>query len=345
MSTTVRSTRDIAALLDRWAADGVVTADQAERMRADLRAPGRVPARPLVAEAMGYLGGAIVVAALGLLAGWFWADLTLAARLALVGAAALLVGGAGAAVPRRLGASGARLRAVLWLAACVALTGFLALLAADGFGWQRDAVTAFAAAVTAAVAGGLWAARPHAVQHAAFLLLVIVAAAACAALLPGNGTAAGVAVWAVGSAWAILGWGALVRPARFGLVLGAVAAMAGVAGLVGEPWGAALALVTLAAAVAGAVALRDLVLLAVAAVGTLNLLPAIVVQFFPSVLAVALVLLLVGLLLVAAAVLIGRRRSAVRHQDSRGLPVVPPSVAVGAAAFVVVAGGVLAVLS
>ena len=57
----------MSALVDRWVANGIITAEQADKIRADLAASGAGapagPTRPvsLVAEGLGYLGGVIVV--------------------------------------------------------------------------------------------------------------------------------------------------------------------------------------------------------------------------------------------------------------------------------------------
>jgi hypothetical protein len=106
--------------------------------------------------------------------------------------------------------------------------------------------------------------------------------------------APGAAVRAVGVAWA--------------LVLGAIAAIIGSVWIEGEGWGTWIALATVAGLVVYAVLARELVLLAVASLGTLVVLPELVVRYFPGVLSAALTLIVVGLLLVLTAVFTARRR-------------------------------------
>jgi hypothetical protein len=77
-------------------------------------------------------------------------------------------------------------------------------------------------------------------------------------------------------------------------------------------WGFVLAFLTLAALVVLALRLRELPLLVVAAVGALQVLPAAAVEWFPGSVIAPVGLLLVGLLLVGAAV----RRT--RSQASSG---------------------------
>ncbi|RZU53380.1 putative membrane protein DUF2157 [Krasilnikovia cinnamomea] len=345
---------EVDQLVDGWVSDGVVTAEQAVHLRTDLRgwsrrarshpAQGRSGAdrSSMVIEAMGYLGGAVIVVALSLVAGWYWDVLPLAARLALLGGAALATGVAGAIAPR--GDVGRRLRAVLWLAACAGLMAFLAVLAADGFGWAGEAVGAFAAGLTAAVAIGLWTARPHPLQHGAVVALLAITAGAATGLLPHPGSLPGAAIWAVGVTWALLAWGGLLRPPRLGVIIGTVAAVIGAVAVADQPWGSVLALITVGAAVAAAVLMRDLVLLGIGSAGMLLVLPPIVNRYFPGVLAAALALLVVGLMLVAAAVTTARRRRPSDERDTdRDWRPGPARLAVAAAA--VVAGGtVVAVL-
>jgi hypothetical protein len=115
-------------------------------------------------------------------------------------------------------------------------------------------------------------------------------------------------VWTVGTLWCVAGAVSLIPPGRAALVLGAVAAVVGSVWIGAETWGTAIALTTVVALVATAVRARDLVLLAVASLGTLVVLPELVVRYFPGVLSAALTLVVVGLVLVGLAVFTARRR-------------------------------------
>jgi hypothetical protein len=77
--------------------------------------------------------------------------------------------------------------------------------------------------------------------------------------------------------------------------------------------GLVLALCTVVAVVVVAVVIHDLLLLAVGAVGALNILPAMVNEWFPGDLAAPLVLLGVGALLVTAAVYTAGARPRTHH--------------------------------
>ncbi len=311
---------DLGPLVERWVAAGIINTDQAERIRADLATmpePEREQAPrggSLVAEAMGYLGGVIVLVGLGLVVGWFWDDMSTLARIGLSGGAAALLLVAGAMVSARMGEAGGRLseaggrlRAVLWAGSSIALFGCLALTASESLHWEGDRVVTFAATATTVASALLWAVNRRMPQHIVVLTSLLVSVAAGTSLLTEAYPWAGLAVWAVGVVWVALSW-FCVFPRRSGMALGAVSAIIGAVIVEGEQWGTALALVTVAALVLAAVAQRDLVVLGVASVGTLIVLPIAVDRFFPGVLPAALSLVGVGLSLVVLAVFVARRR-------------------------------------
>jgi uncharacterized membrane protein len=76
---------DVSALVDRWVAQQIITAEQAERIRADLAASDTRAARPisLVAEGLGYLGGVIVLVGLLLVLGLTWETLAAGGKVAV----------------------------------------------------------------------------------------------------------------------------------------------------------------------------------------------------------------------------------------------------------------------
>lgn len=332
-ATTVRIA-EVVAMIDRWAADGEITAEQARRMRAVV-----VPTREagLVVEALGYLGAVLVPVALGLVAGNYWTELGVGGRLAVVGASSLLLGVAGAAVPR--GASGpvGRLRAVLWLAACAGVFTFLVLLADDPMRWTDEAGLSLAAGGALIAGAGFWLVHRHPVQHITTYAAGLLFAGSLVAQLPHVGMLPALSVWGIGVAWALGAWGGLVRPAQLGRWLGASTAVGGAVAVAGENWGAVLALATVAALVTVAVLLRDTGLLMVALLGVLLILPAVVSLWFPGMVSAAVALLVAGVCLVGAAVILARRRrrrgrpggaGGVAGQTGRRLPAVSAAVAV-----------------
>jgi hypothetical protein len=300
--------------VQRWVVLGIISSEQAAAIRADLarsqsRATGPAPTghASLVAEALGYLGGAIILVAFGLVAGRFWPDLSTAARLALAAVAAAGMFTGGLAVPTHV-ATGQRLRSVLWLLSTALTAGFLGLLANLVFGWHDTHEVVFTATVTALPAALLWWRHHHPLQHLALVASLLVAASTATSLLPGAETSPAACAWALGAAWMLLGWAGVLHPRHQVELIGAAVTAGATVFFAAEPWGSPLALLTLVALAVLAVRLHDLPLLGIAAVATLMVLPAVVTTYFHGLLASAAVLLVVGVLLVLAGILTVRRR-------------------------------------
>lgn len=207
--------------LARWVAAGLLSEEQAAAILAHEQAaataapvpvatraapvPGRPRRVPVVAEALGYLGGMLAIIGLVLLVGQYWPDMATAGRLALSGAGALVLLGAGFVVREQEDPALARLRGFLWLASAAATAVFAGVLAADGFDADSAESVAVASAGAVATHGGLlWWWRDRPLQQLACLGgLLVLAGSSVALASPGGG--AGLAVWAVGAAYVALG--------------------------------------------------------------------------------------------------------------------------------------------
>ena len=312
----------MSAAIEHWLADGIITAEQATQMRADPPesppsggAHGDLPASvprtsraALVTEALGYLGGVIIVAALGLVVGSLWDQMSVAFQFTLIGVVTVVLVVAGALIPARLGATGARLRSVLWLASTAALAALLGVGLSEWSTLSDGAVASCVALGTTLYAAVLWWVHRHLPQHAATFIALLVAVGAGVSLLPNAEVLPGLAIWGVGATWFALAWGGVIPGRQVGTVLGAAGMVVFTITLMDEGWGVVLALVTVSALVALALTFRDLILLGVASIGTLMVLPPIMGRYFSGALAPALVLLCLGVLLVVAAVATTRRR-------------------------------------
>jgi Predicted membrane protein (DUF2157) len=285
---------NVPALVDHWVAEGIITQEQAERIRSEQarisslgNVPSAVPARrdrgPLVTEALGYLGGVLILVAAGLLTAQFWQDMPLGVRLAVVaGAAAALLAAGAAAVPERLGPAGHRLRSVLWLLCVGAVGAFLVLLTGDGLGWTDQDVALLAGGGAAVVAGALWWRHRSTLQQVGVFVALSVTVAAVAPRLPsGSEQLPGLSIWGISVIWILLGWGGLVTPRRAAYVIGGIGALFAASVTATQDWGLVLALATTAALVGVGVLFRDLLLLAVGAVGALLILPGAIDRWFP----------------------------------------------------------------
>ncbi|MFC4948000.1 DUF2157 domain-containing protein [Pseudonocardia sp. GCM10023141] len=340
---------DLDTSLERWVARGLISGEQADRIRADerhqdpdRRAGTGSGATPLVTEALGYVGGVLVLVAAVTLTGRFWTDLGIGGRVLVAFVAAGILFGAGLAVPSRLGGAGGRLRSVSWLLSVALLGGAVALVGNDVIDVPGDAVALLASGVAAVYAGVLWRAHRWLLQQVALVATLAVAAGSAAALLPRDDEQiVGLAVWGVGTVWLLLGWGRVVAARHVAYVCGGIVVIAGSMLTVQHDWGCALAIVSAVALVAAGVALRDLVLLGVGAVATLIAVPVVLYRFFPDTLVAPFALLAVGALLVVGALYTARRRNRSPSAAGRDRAPVPPRVAAGAAAAVAIVTAVV----
>lgn len=312
MRASTNEPRSMSKLIDHWLADGLITSAQADRMHHEVDGPGprtSVDLRgrtSLVVEALAYLGGVIVLVAAGLISAQYWRQLGDTGQLAVVGGAAAVLLLAGALVPSRSD-SGVRLRSVLWLLSTAGTGVFLALFADIVLDLDGSAVGVVAGTGAAVLAVLLWWRLPVLTQQTAFFVATMIAAGATVAQLTTEPHLPGVAVWGIGVVWLLLGWRGTVKPRRPVQALAAAAALIGALMTLPADAGIVLALCTVVAVVVLAVLVRDLLLFAVGALGALNILPVVVNEWFPGELAAPLVLLVVGALLVTAAVYTAKR--------------------------------------
>jgi uncharacterized membrane protein len=323
-------------LLD-WVQAGLIEPAQADRIReAESHRPAGSPAlraRPresLAAEAIGYAGGALVVVAVCVLAARRWDEAPWALRTTLLLAASLGLALIGALVaPSSPRAS--RLRAVLWVLSSGAFAGTLGVTGASGLDLSEESTAVLAFGGAAAHAFIAWSRhRTILTQAAAFAALAATAAAATVKLE--SDALSGVAVWGVGVCWVLLALGGVVRPVRIASVLGAATAVLGAAITEGWSAGIVFAVCTALAVLMLAVATGDLALLAVGALGSIVVLPAMIHRWFTGT-AAAGVLLLLGLGLLGVATLVARQG---KDRESRPAVAIPGPSALAAAAVVAV---------
>lgn len=306
-------------VLEDWVDAGLITNDQSraiQRHEAELHERRAVPALvpspgtgpSLVVEALGYLGGVVMLVGAGILVGMYWADLSVAVRLILIGATALALVGAGFAVPDRLGDAAGRLRSVLWAAGVAATAGFLGVFSTEVLDRYDEHALAIIGPGTAAVAGVLWWLRPTWLQQVAlFVPLLLAAVGAGMELTSTSSSWGGAAMWTVAVVWGVLAWSGRLEPRVTGVALGALGAILG-ASTMDADLGIALGLATAVAIVVLALWERNLPWLGVAAIALLWTMPRAADAWFPGRLSAALALMVTGGALVGAAVWVARHR-------------------------------------
>jgi Predicted membrane protein (DUF2157) len=306
----------------RWVEAGVIRGEQGDAILA-LEADGG-PAlegevggpggrRAVVAEVLGYLGGVLVLVA-GLVLGaeswtqlghWGRAGVLAVVTGALLGAGWWLRRGGGRVLPR--------LASVLWLAAVAAFAGLLAVLLGGRSGDALDDPSVWVAGGSLALAGGLWWLERRVLQQIAMFAAVVATMVAAGGELGWSWeTVEGYGFLVLGVGWLELGRRGLVAPRRTSEALGALALVSGPEVLAGSGgWSAGWALwlglgVAVALVMAGS-ALRRNVPLGIGAAAMVVFLAQVAGEHWRD-LGAPLAILLVGLGLVAAAVLLARRR-------------------------------------
>jgi hypothetical protein len=319
--------RGLAADLERWVAAGLITSEQAESIRAHERAAAaaRPPAGErrisLIAEALGYVGTALALAGAAVGLGQAWEDIPAWGRLAAAaGATALLLLG-GAILLRQTEPAFRRLQSVLWFLAVGAGVWFLVVLGVEYLGLEDDERMMLLVGVGSAVlAGLLWVARRDALQHAALFATLLAALVGAVLCLPGEAPIwlYALVVWALGVAWGLAGWFRVLEPWWLGIALGSVGAVVGPSVGIGEySWLLALGLGTAVFLMAVSVPTGQVPLLAVGTLGTFGYLTWAVFHFFGDSLSVPVVLVIIGAVFIALAVVAGRLTQVTRGRRLR----------------------------
>jgi hypothetical protein len=305
----------LAAQLRQWAAEGLLTQEQAAAILAaeHPRTPRpAAPTRPVsvIVELLGYLGGILAIIGAVLLAARFWQDLAIWTRLSLLGLVAVALWAAGAVVHEHADPALWRLRGVLWLLSSATVAFFAALFAADVLELRDEAVALTAGLATATHAGALWWRQPRPLQQLACLAGVVAATGGGVAVAGGSETVVGLSIWAVGVGWVLLGWRGLLPPTLVALLAGGMVLLFG-AQAMAAGWPAAGLLLGLASAagllVAGTTG-RRLALAGVGIWGVVMFLPATVVHFFAGTVGVPVLILLTGVVLLTVTLVILRVR-------------------------------------
>lgn len=310
--------------LDTWVDEGLISPEQAAAIRrreeAERTGGGRIPR---VAEAAGYLGAALAIVGGGILLEDFWASLTVVSLLILAATITAALVAAGAMLRGATEPAFQRLASLLWFVS----TGGMALVAGlfgDEFtDLAGRHVSLLVGAAVSTHAGVLWRLRPRPLQQIA-LFAGAVTTVEGLVFLPAQDPPvffAGLAVWGLGVAWALLGWGEVVRPAGVALVLGAVAILVGAQmSSFGDLRGAGLVLglATAGGLMAAAVTVSSTLVLAFGAAGVLIFTPQAVFHFLGDTLGAPVALVISGFALIGGALLAVRMRHEVAATGEEG---------------------------
>lgn len=343
---------DLEVLLDRWVEAGLLDRDQAAAIAAHEAAreaadeaartrPGATsssqppppppahgerpapPRRVAGAEAVGYVGAALVVGALGRLLAELWGTLTTGGKLTLVALVTVLAFGAAVALRREDRPTLQRLTSVLLAVGVLGTAWFVGLLAADVVDLRPEAVAATASGAASVVAVGLHLWRRRGLGQVVALVSLVVLSMSLLQLpaLPPSPQWSGLLLWGLGVAWLLAGRGGWIPPATLAGVLGGLTALVGAqVASVDDP---RLLWLLVGVATAGALVGLSLVAdvlhhLVVGSIGLFVFVPQVVFEVFGDAIGAPAALLVVGLLLVVLAVGLGRAGREVVHESREG---------------------------
>lgn len=296
--------------LSRWLNAGFITDEQAARITAfeAARAENQERRVPLIVEALGYLGAALAVIAVLILAQEFWADLELWGRLALLGTVTIGLLVAGWVLRNSPLEAIRRLAGFLWFFAVVGAGFSFGILSVDGLDTSDETALLVGSAAAAAIAFLLWRFRTQSLQQVAFAAGLWMALIGLFLVAEWPEEAYGLGLWALGTVWLFLTWGTLIRPVLTGYALGGVASLIGVQLLAVDERGWPLLLGVLVAGllIVASVTLRQIILLAIGSAGVFIFVPQVVFHFFGDSLGAPVALLISGAALIAGAVALAR---------------------------------------
>jgi hypothetical protein len=322
---------DLRQQLLHWATDGLIDAGQAARIEAAEAAraesprsvvlpdaadvehpvPGLAARRaPLVVEALGYLGGALVIVA-GLIVGpRLWPDIPTSAELAVAALTATAFWVTGAVL--RTGGEPAfgRLRSVLWLMSTVSLAVCVGVVATQIWDFDVTSTALVTAAAATVYAVLLWWRTRAALQHMAmFAGMAVVAGVGLARVSPGAGAwGPGLAVWVVSVLWGTAVHRGYLVPRTAGYVAAGIGLLVGAQMTMEMAAGQVLALATVAGLLAAGVILHRVLLLGFGAVGIIVIVPQTATRYLPTSAGAPLAVFVVGLTLLGVALWLAKSR-------------------------------------
>ncbi len=335
--TVLRSDADLRGHLDQWVAEGLIDADQAARIeaaeharsehagpeqaRAELAPPGTErpapiapPARPsrasLVVEALGYAGAILAVIAGFLIVRELWPSVPTSAELAFAAAASVALGIAGATLLGRSDPAMQRLQQVLWLLCTATVAAFTGVLAAQVWRFGPASVALVAAAAATACGAAFWLRTRAALQHVAlFASTAVLTGTAIYRMAPSTGSwGPGRGVWVLAILWALAVTRGYLPPRVAGQFVAGVGVLVGAQLTMQVAAGHVLAAATVAGLLVGGVLLRQVWLVVLGTVGVLIVVPQTATRYLPQSVGAPLAIFVTGLVLVAAAVWLARRR-------------------------------------
>ncbi|HUP73961.1 MAG TPA: DUF2157 domain-containing protein [Acidimicrobiales bacterium] len=299
--------------LEEWRAAGLIRADEVEPILRYEQAKSAPQSRiPMAAEAVGYVGSALVITAIALLIGRRWDDIAVGSRIAVLAVPAMAAAAIGWWVGSKPDPAFARTGSVLWVLSAVALAGAMTVVFVDAM-YDGDPPEhgglLFVGGFVAVWAGIEYALRRLPLQQLTlFGALLVTVLGVVNALEAGrergfSTIAWGLAVWAFGVAWTALGATGRLEPSDVARLVGLATVLFGsqLIRVDAEVFGLWMGLASAALLVAVGVWRTDLLVLLGGAVGLFQWSPQLAIFYLADALGTEVTLLLVGVLLLAVA--------------------------------------------
>jgi hypothetical protein len=309
VSEEVGNMRDLDDNLERWRAGGLISREQVDAIT-EFEAAARPDRSSLIAEVLGYLGGALAIVALWVFMAEYWNDLESWAQLALIGVLTLAFLAAGAWARTSSSEAVRRLASFLWFLSVAGVAGWFAVLSTGSLDASSKAVALWITVPAFVVALVLWLPFRKLLQVVALVGAAhAVVLSALAQVEPVPFDWFGMIIWGIGTACVLLAWGDVLEPTGTSYGLGIVAILLGpsMAGTgLDQAWPLWLGLLTAAALLVASISLREMVLLVGGAGAVFVFLPQLIFTYFRDTLGVPVALFLSGVLLIAVALLVAR---------------------------------------
>jgi hypothetical protein len=311
-------TSNLAERLDIWVSERVISRADADAIAAfETRrtpVPGGHGVTPIT-EALAYLGAALAIAAGGTVLGGEWDGLSTAGRIAVPGTIWLVLFGVGWSIRGAVSPPRVRLARILWFLSAAALTWTVGSVVVDGF--QAERWPLWGGATVVLFAGALYLARPSTLQQLALVGGLILLAVG---LAEDSWTAMGVAFWAVGAAWILLGWRRLLVEPGSASTVGSFLVLVGALLLSAEheEVGAWLSVLTAAGLIGVSVGIRHTSMLVLGAIGLFFSTFGTIQQYVEGTTGIAIGLLVAGVAVLALALIVSRLTSPSRWHINRG---------------------------
>jgi hypothetical protein len=308
----------LARRLDIWVSERVISRADADAIAAfETRrtlVPGGRGVTP-VTEALVYLGAALAIAAGGTVLGGEWDGLSTAGRIAVPGTIWLVLFGVGWSIRGATPPPRVRLARILWFLSAAALTWTVGSVVVDGFRAERWPLWGGAAVVL--FAGALYLARPSTLQQLALVGGLILLAVG---LAEDSWTAMGVAFWAVGAAWILLGWRRLLVEPGSASTVGSLLVLVGALLISAEheEVGAWFSVLTAAGLIGVSVGIRHTSMLVLGAFGLFFSTFGTIQQYVEGTTGIAIGLLVAGVVVLALALIVSRLTSPSRWRIDPG---------------------------